>query len=347
MKRLSHLHYGEGYNHHVLYYFIHKTARGKMHRKQVRHALKHIDECAHELGEMLRTGNYDLKPTHNRIVNDSGKEREITVSPFFPNQVLDNILVHELKPLFERIFYTFSIGNVRKRGISYGFNYLKSKTKRYEYYLKHDIHHFYQTTRTELVKKELMKRIKDKGTLKLFDAVIGKEEFLDIGSVSSQGLSNFYLTKLDYFIKQRLHIPVYVRNVDDMVLMSNDREQLERANVAIKELLAEMGLTLKYHGTVRRFSDSPLSFIGFRFMGKRTELRTKIIRNLKRAISKAKDHFCNKVGLRLMSYFGWLACIKGGYCFYKKEIYPIIRKGKLRRIPSEENQSQTPCPLLR
>lgn len=347
MKRLSHLHWERGANLHVLYYYIEKTARGKKHRKQVRNALKNIDLCARELGHMLETGEYSLKPTHNRIVVDSGKEREITVSPFFPNQVLDNILTWELKPLFERIFYAFSIGNIKGRGIHYGHAYLVTKTKRYRYYLKHDIRHFYQSTRTDLVRKVLEKRVKDEGLLKLFDATIGKEEFLDIGSVSSQGLSNLFLTEFDYFVKQTLHIPVYVRNVDDMVLLSNDKKQLAEADAKIAEYLGKIGLSLKYRGTVRRFSDAPLSFIGFRFMGERTELRRTIVRNARRALAKAKKHLCVKVALRIMSYFGWLESVKGGYSFYKREIYPIIRKGTLRRIASEGNQGIEPRPVLR
>jgi len=65
------------------------------------------------------------------------------------------------------------------------------------------------------------------------------ERGLPIGNLTSQFWGNVYLNELDQFVKRRLGCRAYVRYVDDMILVSTDREELVRARAAIETFLRE------------------------------------------------------------------------------------------------------------
>ncbi len=68
---------------------------------------------------------------------------------------------------------------------------------------------------------------------------------LPIWNLTSQVFANFYLDKLDKFIKQKLKIKYYGRYVDDMVLVHKDNEYLKYCKKEINLfLINELKLTL-------------------------------------------------------------------------------------------------------
>ena len=80
---------------------------------------------------------------------------------------------------------------------------------------------------------QLKEKYKDRYFINLLDNLfkVGSDENnkgLPIGFYSSQILSNFYLNKLDFYIKQELKVKVYVRYVDDMVILHNNKRELNK-----------------------------------------------------------------------------------------------------------------------
>lgn len=69
------------------------ASRGKRKRHEVRKVLENIDEYAQTILDMLKNKTYYLLPTRNRTITENGKERKLTISPFFPNRILDYIIV--------------------------------------------------------------------------------------------------------------------------------------------------------------------------------------------------------------------------------------------------------------
>ncbi|MBK7408736.1 MAG: RNA-directed DNA polymerase [Saprospirales bacterium] len=67
-----------------------------------------------------------------------------------------------------------------------------------------------------------------------------------IGNLTSQYFANHYLSPVDQFVKRVLHIPAYVRYMDDMVLWHNDKVALLKAGHQLEEYLQErLNLELK------------------------------------------------------------------------------------------------------
>ena len=83
---------------------------------------------------------------------------------------------------------------------------------------------------------------------------------IPVGNLTSQLFANVYGNKLDKFCKHVLHIPYFVRYMDDFIILSDDLEQLKEWVKRIEEFLEnEMLLhinpksTILYAGEWHRF----------------------------------------------------------------------------------------------
>jgi len=88
---------------------------------------------------------------------------------------------------------------------------------------------------------------------------------LPIGNLTSQFWANVYLDQLDQFVKRRLRCCDYLRYVDDMVLLSTDRDQLCRWRDAIAPFLGErLALHLRPGVAEPRPVGRGVDFVGWR-----------------------------------------------------------------------------------
>jgi len=69
---------------------------------------------------------------------------------------------------------------------------------------------------------------------------------LPIGNYTNQVFANFYLNSFDHFIKSELNIKYYGRYVDDFILLSNNKVELKKNILKIRNFLKEM-LGLELH----------------------------------------------------------------------------------------------------
>lgn len=74
----------------------------------------------------------------------------------------------------------------------------------------------------------------------------GPEVGMPIGNLTSQIMANFYLTKLDKYIKNKLRIRYYARYVDDLFLLHPSKEYLQEVSRNITKFAAEE-LKVKVH----------------------------------------------------------------------------------------------------
>lgn len=308
---------------------IKKASKHKTKRKCVRKVLNNIDFYTDKIYEMIATQNIELGKTRTRHIHERGKIRKITVSPFYPNQILDNLIVELTKPIIRKSMYQYCVGNVDGRGIMYGKNYIARNFHKYKYYMKLDIRHFYENVNIEILMKFFERKIKDKKFLWFVRKIVDENE-LPIGCYYSQWFSNFFLEKLDHRVKEELKCPLYERYVDDMVFGSNNKKKLKFIYYRIKRIVYRLKLELKFRPAIRE----RLNFLGFSYSQKLIKLRHNIFYRLQRTIRKIKKHLCFSLAQRLISYFSWLKNIKIGYTYYKNNIFPIIKLGKLRKIMS-------------
>mgnify|MGYP003835745527 FL=1 len=126
--------------------------------------------------------------------------------------------------------------------------------RKHRYFLKLDVHKFFDSIDHNILKQMLRRRIKDPDILWLADIFIDHPvpwtrpgKGIPIGNLTSQHFANFYLFGLDHFIKQVLRIKPCIRYMDDLVLFADEKKLLWDAAARIEEYLNDR-LELKIKG---------------------------------------------------------------------------------------------------
>jgi RNA-directed DNA polymerase len=111
-----------------------------------------------------------------------------------------------------------------------------------------------------------------KGQLSLFEQIPRHKSLfytegrtgLPIGNYTSQFFANVYLNELDQFVKHRLKCRYYLRYVDDLVFLGNDRKELQDWEAGIKDFLARR-LHLALNMNARRIASihNGCNFLGY------------------------------------------------------------------------------------
>lgn len=149
------------------------------------------------------------------------------------------------------------------------------------YILKCDVKKFFASINHDILKKKLLKRIKDKDALKIvYDIIDNDTEGLSIGNMTSQILAIFYLNDFDHFVKEVLKIQCYLRYQDDFVLFHSSKEYLKECLIKIREFLSGEGLTLNKK---TRIYNSNCNFI---FLGRDIYGKYKNYRLIKKRLKK-------------------------------------------------------------
>ena len=131
---------------------------------------------------------------------------------------------------------------------------------------------YFESIDHQILKSLLKQVFKDKNLLELMDIIINHktpnnflEKGLPIGNLTSQHFANFYLGELDHFIKDQSQIKGYVRYMDDFISFSNDKEDLQKLLVDIREFVNKnLKLELKEKVTTIAPVSEGIPFLGFR-----------------------------------------------------------------------------------
>ena len=94
----------------------------------------------------------------------------------------------------------------------------------------------------------------------------------NIGNLTSQFLSVYYLYKLDHFIVHNLHLKYYVRYMDDFIIIHQDFNYLKKCLKIIEEKLnKEFLLEINYKKTHINNINDGFIFLGYKFFMKKAQ----------------------------------------------------------------------------
>ncbi|MBQ0112132.1 MAG: RNA-directed DNA polymerase [Bacteroidales bacterium] len=129
------------------------------------------------------------------------------------------------------------------------------------------MHHFFPETKHSVAKQTIRKRVSDTQVIKYVDEIIDSfgDVGLGLGSQISQLIELSVLDDLDHFIKEQLHIKYYIRNMDDFVLIHNDKEYLKYCLKEISKILSNIGLSLNNKTMIQRLSYG-ITFLKWKFI---------------------------------------------------------------------------------
>ena len=124
---------------------------------------------------------------------------------------------------------------------------------------------------------------------------------LPLGNLTSQLLVNIYLNEFDQFVKHKLKAKYYIRYADDFVLLSTNRDWLEKQISVIREFLQNrLKLTLHPQKIFIKTIASGIDFLGWVNFSDHRVLRTTTKRRLIKRVEG-----CQKEST-LNSYLGFL-----------------------------------------
>ena len=130
---------------------------------------------------------------------------------------------------------------------------------------------------------------------------------LCIGNVTSQFLAVFYLNDIDHYIKEVLKHKYYVRYMDDLVIIDNDKEKLIKSLNVITKMLKNEKLEVNKKTKIYKLKNG-FSFIGYNFkINNKVLIRynTKTIRRIDKKLKKMKEVNYEDYYKSLMSYQGY------------------------------------------
>lgn len=245
-----------------------KARRGKSRTDCVARFELNLEHELLDLQRELIAGHY--QPGLYRLFTlYERKPRQIAAAPF-RDRVVHHAVMNVIEPPLDRHFIPQSYACRLGKGVHAAANQYQHWAKRYAYALKIDVQKYFPSIDHSMLLDKLKQRIADQPLLDLLERIItGSPEPLEptthlfpnddlltlmqrrrgipIGNLTSQFFANLYLDEFDHWVKKQLHVTAYLRYVDDMVLLSDDKRQLRAWRVAIEQRLAEERLRLHPH----------------------------------------------------------------------------------------------------
>ena len=130
---------------------------------------------------------------------------------------------------------------------------------------------------------------------------------IPLGNLTSQFFANVYLNELDQFVKHKIKARYYIRYVDDFILLSSSKSQLQNWKNEISYFLKER-LELKLHPDKSKIINlsKGIDFVGFRNFYYCNLLRKRNINKIKRKIEMFNQKKISYEEL-FQSFQGWNA----------------------------------------
>lgn len=322
----------------------HYASKDKSYYKEVIVVNSSLESHLQELNYILKNQIYEIKPTDytSFFKNDKGKVREIFKLPYFPHRIIQWAILLQTKHIFLSYFVDRTYASIDKRGIHKASHKLRNDLRKYknetEYCYKIDIKKFYPNIDQKIMKELLRDKFKDQKLLNLLDIIVdskGENQGLAIGSLASQWLGNYYLTKFDHWMLEEKKVHFYYRYCDDVVICSESTDELHKLKKDIHTYLeCNLNLKIKENEQIFPVDIRGIDFVGYRHFRGYTLLRKSIYKNmrfkLKKIHKKCRDdnyelnyhEYC-----LLNSYEGWLKWCNA-YNLKNKYIVPLKPKIK-------------------
>lgn len=221
---------------------------GKRYRREVAQFAVNLEE--------------NLLNIHNHLLWESwqpGKSREFRVlepkqrdiqAPPFTDRIVHHALVRIVEPLFERRFIHHSYACRTGKGAQRAVKELQAMLRvagriwPTPYVVKADVKSYFASIRHDVLFRAIERVISCRKTLALWRRIAvayGHEGGigLPVGALTSQLSANIVLDQLDHAAKDRMGIKMYVRYMDDFIIVAPDKESARRV---LRELIGELAV---------------------------------------------------------------------------------------------------------
>ena len=270
------------------------------------------------------------KPSRYREFYVYDPKKRLISAPPFKDRVVHHALVRVIAPLFERKFITDSFACRAGKGTHAAKERVESFAatahgKWGEYYvLKGDIHAYFHSINRQVLLRLIERTISDKDVLWLIRQIIecdGDEQGIPIGALTSQLFANVYLDALDHYLKDDLGVKMYVRYMDDFVVIHQDKTYLRNLLADIDGFITgKLELTLNPKTEIFKSGTGichAIDFCGYRVWPEVTKPRKRTVKAARKRFKKLSALFqdgsigFSKIQASIASFGGYMKHCNG------------------------------------
>lgn len=316
-----------------------EARRNKRYQSGVLSFTENLEGNLFTLQRELQEKTYRIGGYYKFVIAEPKKR--VIMALQFRDRVVQWAIYRQLNPIFERQYINDSYACRAGRGTHAALDrmtYWLTRTDRQPgewYCLKMDITKYFYRVEHETLIRILHRKIKDRDLLWLLEQIINcdRERFglpldadiaqgqdgewladrgMPIGNLTSQMFANLYLNELDQFVKHKLHEHYYIRYMDDMLILGNDKEHLWETLRKIEGFL-ETELRLNLNGkTSIRPTHCGIEFVGYRVWSTHRKLRKSSAKKMRRGLRRIQKGYAQgritfgQANQSVMSYIGAL-----------------------------------------
>ncbi len=292
-----------------LYESMRKCRKGVIWKDSVASFCLNGLERTIKLSDELRNGTYKARPAvHFKIT--SPKPRDISSVTFRDRVFQRSLNDNAVYPIMSNSFIYDNFACQKGKGTDAARNRLKEFLHRY--YRKHghegyvaqfDIHGYYPNMDHAVAEKLFSERL-PKDVYSLVERILREQYEGDKGYnpgsqlIQIAGIS--VLDKFDHYVKEQLHAKLYIRYMDDFLIISNDEDYLKECVTQIRSYLGSMKFELNEKKTRVYPLSEGIDFLGFHYwltetgkvvMHVRAENVKRERKKLRRLVAKSKRGF--------------------------------------------------------
>ena len=290
----------------------------KRYRYEVLNFSAHLEDNLVKLQKELIDRTYTLGKYREFYIYEP-KKRLIMAQPF-KDRVVQWAIYQVLNPVFAQGYITDSYACIKERGthkavkrLHYWLRQVGKKPEKY-YFLKLDISKYFYRIDNDVLMGILKRKIHDDDMIFLLDKIVNSSETnfglppgkspgevkrsdrvsekgMPVGNLSSQMFANLYLNELDQYCKRTLGIHFYVRYMDDVIILHQDKDQLHEWKRIIDTFLKEkLQLDLNEKTCIRPITLG-VEFCGYKIWNTHIKLRKSTALKMKRNLKKLQKEY--------------------------------------------------------
>lgn len=241
----------------------------------------------------LELQEHRYRPLPVKLVNLYKGEKERTVALYsMRDKVIQQSIAFELQKIYEPVFSGVTYAYRNGRSALQAIDHMEAQMHRCRdgWVLKMDIHSFFDSISVSLLKKELLRMVKEEDVIELIlenaqaeslqadGEIVKKERGIWQGSGIAPILSNIYLKEFDYQMTEKTS--AFVRYSDDMLAVAKSQEAASELLRFVKVCMQERELSLNERKTMLVPVSSGVDFLGYHLDGNGKSVPVKAEQNL-------------------------------------------------------------------
>ncbi|MBR5817507.1 MAG: group II intron reverse transcriptase domain-containing protein [Clostridia bacterium] len=305
--------FGQIYDYESLYNSYLEARKNKRYRDDVLQFTDRLEENLIELQNEFIWETYKVGRYRPFFVYEPKKRLVMALQ--FKDRVAQWSVYRYLNPYYDRLFIDDSYACRKGKGshaaadrLQYWLRQVSRKPGEW-YYLKLDISKYFYRVDHAVLLEILSRRIKDERLMRLLATIINSEDQafglpagvapddcpeeewlydvgMPIGNLTSQLFANIYLNELDQHCKHDLHLHYYIRYMDDVIILHNDKRVLHQIKDDIETLLLErLHLNLNSKTAIRPVSLG-VDFVGYHIWATHRKLKKSTARRIIRTVKR-------------------------------------------------------------